>query len=70
MIRSTCYAVKARGVIMGLSSVLSCCGCWDGGFAAAAVVGPVAGEAGGVYGADALSTWAQRCGRQRGGGRG
>lgn len=55
---------------MGLSSVLSCCGCWDGGFAAAAVVGPVAGEAGGVYGADALSTWAQRCGRQRGGGRG
>lgn len=61
---------KASGAIMGLGSVLSCCGCWDAGFAAAAVVGPVAGEAGGVYGADALSTWAQRCGRQRGGGGG
>lgn len=55
---------------MGLSSVLSCCDCWNTGFATAAVVGPVAGEAGGVYGADALSTWAQRCGRQRGGGGG
>lgn len=61
---------KARGAIMELGSVLSCCGCWDAGFAAAAVVGPVAVEAGGVYGADALSTWAQRCGRQRGGGGG
>lgn len=55
---------------MGLSGVLCCCGCWDAGFAAAAVVGPVAGEAGRVYGADALSTWAQRSGRQRGGGGG
>lgn len=55
---------------MGLSSVLSCCGCWDARFAAAAVVGPVAGEAWGVYGADALPTLAQRCGRQRGGGGG
>lgn len=62
--------IKARGAIMELGSVLSCCGCWDAGFAAAAVVGPVAVEAGGVYGADALSTWAQRCGRQRGGGGG
>lgn len=61
---------KARGAIMGLSRVLSCCDCWDAGFAAVAVVGPVAGEAGGVYGADALSTLAQRCGRQRGGGGG
>lgn len=54
---------------MGLSGVLSCCGCRDAGLAAA-VVGSVAGEAGGVYGADALSAWAQRCGRQRGGGGG
>lgn len=54
--------------VMGLSRVLSCC--WEAGFAAAAVVGPVAVEAWGVYGADALSTWAQRCGRQRGGGGG
>lgn len=57
-----------RGAINRLGTVLS--GCWDAGFAAAAVVGPVAGEAGGVYGADALSTLAQRCGRQRGGGGG
>lgn len=64
------YLLCGKGAIMGLGSVLSCCGCWDAGFAAAAVVGPVAGEAGGVYGADALSTLAQRCGRQRGGGGG
>lgn len=55
---------------MELSSVLSCCGGRDAGFAVAAVEGPVAGEAGGVYGADALSTLAQRGGRQRGGGGG
>lgn len=61
---------KNRGAIMRLSCVLSCCGCWDAGFAAAAVVGPVAGEAWCVYGADALPAWAQRCGRQRGGGGG
>lgn len=61
---------KARLAIMWLSCVLSCCSCWDGGFAAAAVVRSVAGEAGGVYGADALSTWPQWCGRQRGGGEG
>lgn len=53
-----------------LSGVLGCCGGWDAGFAAAAVLGPVAGEAGGVYGADALHTGAQRGGRQRGGGGG
>lgn len=41
-----------------LSGVLGCCGGWDAGFAAAAVLGPVAGEAGGVYGADALHTGA------------
>lgn len=56
--------------VLGLGGVLSCCGCWDAGFAAASVVGPVAGEAGGVYSADALSARTQRCGRQRGGGRG
>lgn len=47
---------------MRLSCVLSGCGCWDAGFAVVAVVGPVVGEAGGVYGADALPTWAQWCG--------
>lgn len=47
---------KARGAVTGLSGVLGCGGCRDAGFAAAAVVGSVAGEAGGVYGADALST--------------
>lgn len=55
---------------MGLGTVLGCCCCWDAGFATAAVVGPVAREAWGVYGADALPTLAQRCGRQRGGGGG
>lgn len=53
-----------------LSGVLGCCGGWDAGFAAAAILGPVAGEAGGVYGTDALHTRAQRGGRQRGGGGG
>lgn len=64
---STCCALYHRGAVLRLSRVLSRRDRRDAGFAAAAVVRPVAGEAGGVYGADAPPTLAQGCGRQRGG---